>query len=497
MGIVFRQSIKTTIIALTGTMLGAALQFILPKYLSKEALGFSRNIINQGAVAQFIVLLGVHSVIITFIPRYKPKSVQRKVLLALGFIVPLAVSLLLCIPYFLLRDWAVGHYQVQDRALIYRYYALLPFLTLAWSYMSLMDSYLATQMKIAVSAFAREVLLRVFSFLLLILFATGRMTFDGFMIGSVLIHLIPVAVMIAIALRTKDFGFSLKWHAISRPEWKQAIHFGWYHLLAGAAFQLIGFMDSLMLAPLDRQGMASVAVYTIAVFIASFIAIPYRAMVASVAPVLNRAYIDKDMPRLHDFFHRSGINVTIAGIAMFVLVACNLQNMISLLPAGKGYEAAATLALILMIGRLADIFTGLNSELLSISSHYKFLFRISAVLLVMFVVLNRILIPRYSFYGAAWSATLSLLFFNVAKAVFVYRKFGLSPFSKNTLRAFLAGGLAAIAGYFLPHVGNAFTDMPVRSAAIIFVYGLSTFFLRPAEDLVAYFHSVRSKKRLF
>lgn len=483
MGIVLKQSFRTTVYTLAGTLLGAAVTFLQPGFLSKEAIGISRNMINIGSVAQSMILLGFHTVVITFLPRYEPENPKRSVLLTVGLMMPLAIGLFMCVPYFLSRQWIVAQYQPHDRPYLYRYFSLLPLLTMTWSYMTVLESYLATRMKVAASAFAREVLPRVFNAFLIVLFAAGFIELDGFMIGTALMYLLPVVVMILIARRTEHFSLSLNWGSLSRAEWKEAAHFAWYHLLAGITFQLIGFMDALMLAPLDKGGMKSVAVYTIAVLAASFVMIPYRAISAAASPLLNRAYIDKDMSRVRDIFQRSGINMTIAGIFMTVIIACNLPNMIRLLPQGQGYEAAVPLTLILIGGRLADIVTGLNNELLSISSHYKFMFRASLVLLVVFIALNRILIPQYSFYGAAWGATLSLLLYNVAKLIFLYKKFHLQPFNRGSLLAVLAGIGAAVAGYFLPAADNVFADAALRCTAITLVFGVLIYLLRPSPDI--------------
>jgi O-antigen/teichoic acid export membrane protein len=181
--------------------------------------------------------------------------------------------------------------------------------------------------------------------------------------------------------------------------------------------------------------------------------------------------------------------MAIAGIFMAVVIGCNLPNMIRLLPSGQGYEAAAPLALILIVGRLADIFTGLNNELLSISSHYKFLFRASFLLLIVFIALNRILIPEYSFYGAAWGATLSLSVYNIAKLIFLYRKFRLQPFSRGTVLAILAGGGAALSGYFCPVLDNVIMDAALRSTVITVVFGILIYALRPSADINRFIQS--------
>ena len=50
MGIVFRQSIKTTIVIFAGAVLGAVVTFISPTYFRQAEYGYTKNLINQAAV---------------------------------------------------------------------------------------------------------------------------------------------------------------------------------------------------------------------------------------------------------------------------------------------------------------------------------------------------------------------------------------------------------------------------------------------------------------
>ena len=62
MGIVFRQSIKTTIVTFIGAALGALSIYIAAK-LPPQDWGFSKNILTQAIVFSQVVLIGVHSML--------------------------------------------------------------------------------------------------------------------------------------------------------------------------------------------------------------------------------------------------------------------------------------------------------------------------------------------------------------------------------------------------------------------------------------------------
>ncbi len=503
MGIVFRQSVKTTIVTFTGAALGALIVVASTYVLSKQGYGLTRNLTVEGSLMNFVVLLGSSSLAYTFTQRYGSHDPRKKVLITICTFIPLATTILLTIPYVLFRETIVGLYQPADREFVNTYYLWLPLLVLFWSFMSFLDLYLISQFKVAVSAFMREVLLRLCNIVILVLYYYKVISFHDFVIGTVLTYAIPPLVMLLIARRTDNFGLSTNWKAFSREEYKEMVHYAWYHLLFGISQNVMGYVDSLMLAPLAKEGMGSVGVYSVAIYITTLMVIPYRAITSATYPILNKAYIENEEHTLKDLFHRSGINILIVAMAMFLLIGCNLQSAVTVL--ANGYEDVSALVLILMIGRMVDMASGLNNELISISRLYKFNFYVSILLVVLAIIFNRVFIPRYGFYGAAWSSTLSLVIFNIAKMIFLWKKMRLLPFTNKTWRVLVAGAMAAVAGYYLPHINHigdtgythVFIDITLRSAIIILVYSFLLLLLKPSADLNKYIDNIKTNKRLF
>src|SRR4029079_10133753 len=102
MGVVFRQSVKTTIVIFLGAVLGALITYVYTFTLSKGELGFITNLINQGAILQLLVLMGTGSVVVTYIHKYPVDDIRRKALLTWSVLITVATTLLFTIPYALL-----------------------------------------------------------------------------------------------------------------------------------------------------------------------------------------------------------------------------------------------------------------------------------------------------------------------------------------------------------------------------------------------------------
>jgi O-antigen/teichoic acid export membrane protein len=362
-------------------------------------------------------------------------------------------------------------------------------------FVTMLEHYLNSQLKIALSVMMREVVLRVFNIIIIILFVTGYINFDWFVVGSVLIYLFPIVFLWLVCKKTEGFGLSFNWKLIGKEEYKDILHFAWYHTLMGISLNLLGYLDALMLAPLDKSGVSSVAEYSIAVFIITIMQIPYRGMGYSALPDLTRAYEANDMFKVENLFKRAGINILIVAVGMWLLIVLNMHNAVLLL--NKGYESVTWLVVILSLGKLVDMGTGLNNEMISISKHYKFNFYISLVLVGLIFVFNRLLIPMYGVYGAALGTTLALVCFNIAKFIFLWNKMRLQPFSRGSIWVIVAGVVAGVVGYWLPFLFNPFADVAVRSGVILLLYGVLLIVFKPSEDLNHFLASVRKSKKLF
>ena len=144
------------------------------------------------------------------------------------------------------------------------------------------------------------------------------------------------------------------------------VHFSWYHFLLTVAVLLMGYMDALSLPFYDRNGFASVAIYSVAIYFISFLQLPYKAMMQASFTVLARAFADEDMEKAKDIFVRSSINIFIPTVGIAVLLCCNLENAIAIIK--NGYTEIIPVFAILFIGNIVNIATGMNVQVLSIAN---------------------------------------------------------------------------------------------------------------------------------
>ena len=88
MGIVFRQSVKTTIVIFSGAILGAVVIYLSTRFIPKQELGFTRNLTTQALVVGQMLIFGLHATLGICIHRYDDDAARRKTLIGFSLLVP-------------------------------------------------------------------------------------------------------------------------------------------------------------------------------------------------------------------------------------------------------------------------------------------------------------------------------------------------------------------------------------------------------------------------
>ncbi len=495
MGIVFRQSVKTTIVTFSGAILGALVLLLSTKLIAQQQFGFARSLLSQAVVGSQLILTGMHTMLYVFIHKYPPEHKGRSVLITISMIIPIGLTALLGLIYMLAKPAIVPLYTAEDILLVDRYFFWLPIFVLLWGLLTILEQFLNAHMKVAASNFLREVVLRLLNIVVILAFGFELVNFDQFIMLSVLVHTIPVALLWLMARRIEGFQLSTDWQALSKTEYKHIFDFAFFHLLLNLSVTLLDNIDILMIPILSSAGMSSVGIYTIAVYVTSIYQIPYRTLGAAATPILNKEYHNNNMEKVRELFSRSSVNIWIASFGMAILIIANLDNGLALLP--KTYASAYSVILILMIGKTINMLTGLNNEVISISNYYRFNFYITALLIALIITFNLFLIPKYGINGAAWGTSIALGIYNLIKLLFLWVKFRLSPFTPTSIYIILAAATAYGLGLLLPYIYHPVSDAIVRSMVILIIYIVILYKLKASPDFNQYVYTILKKKKLF
>jgi O-antigen/teichoic acid export membrane protein len=112
------------------------------------------------------------------------------------------------------------------------------------------------------------------------------------------------------------------------------------------------------------------------------------------------------------------------------------------------------------------------------------------------IVSNNTLIPAFGITGAAIGAALALIIFNSVKYIFIYVKFGLQPFTANTLKVVAIALLTLILSYVLPKLETPLLDLIFRSSIVTIFFGGAVYFSNASEDGTRIVNAILTKLKL-
>jgi O-antigen/teichoic acid export membrane protein len=496
MGIVIRQSIKSVIVTLGGVVLGALIAVLSTKFFPKHELGFRENLIKVSMWTSYLAIFGFNYTVLIFGQKYPPGHEKRSSFLAITSIIPLVLSIIVSMGFFIMEPYLSDIYRGEDAAMMHQYIWLFPLLTLFTAMIGWMEGYLQSLHKTALQNLAREIIARIIYIVLIILFATQTISFHTFIWLYVILYLVPFLFLLYIAMRNPGFYFSYKKGIFSSTEIKEIFRFSGYHMLTVASTVLVFQMDAFLLGPLG--GLEQVAVYSIATLAISMLRNPTRVIGIAATPAFTQSYNEGDITGLRNLFSRSSVNMQIIGICMFVLVYININNIQEIMAIIKGgYSQIKPLIMILMIGQLFDMISGLNFELIGVSKYYRFNFWIALILMVMVFVLNYFMIREIGIYGAAWATTIGVIIFNIAKTVFLWNKMHIQPFSKATIYILVVGTIVGFATWIIPYIGNAFADAICRSTIFALLMWFALYRTKVSPELNDITDNLIHKRRFY
>ncbi|MEO6189615.1 MAG: polysaccharide biosynthesis C-terminal domain-containing protein, partial [Saprospiraceae bacterium] len=214
---------------------------------------------------------------------------------------------------------------------------------------------------------------------------------------------------------------------------KSLFKFGGVAILGTSFATIIVYIDVIMLG--GMRGQADVASFSIGFYIVSIMSVPFVAIGSIVTPLLSTAIRHKKWAEVLNYYKQTSLNNFIIGGFIFILLILSFSDIVNVLPSGKGYENAFYIVCFLGIGRLLDMITGCNSEIIILSKHYMFNFYSIVFVSILKIISNYFLISHFGVEGIAISGLGALFLFNISRYLYIYFKMGFQPFTLKTLIA--------------------------------------------------------------
>lgn len=499
MGIVRAQSVRSTIWIYLAMFVGLVnLVLLMPQFFTKEQIGMTRTILTLSLLLSQFSEMGASGITYRFFPLYKKQEAGDLLFLllaltGLGFLIVGGLTYIFSDVFFqsFYRECpALGEYE----HLIFA----SGFFTL---YTGLGSYYCAVHLKTVVPRAITELVPRLGNTILILLFAAGWVDFSSYFHLFTGLMLVMAILVWAYLIYLRKFEFSSRISTLTRRVYKKMLLFGAMGLLGNSLATLISYIDTLMLGSLTGQ--EDVAIFSIGYYLITVMTAPYQAINAVISPLLAKAIRHKEWDRVLEYYQKTSTNHFIIGSFILGGILICFPDFIRLLPPEQGYEASFSILLFFGTGKLLDMISGCNAEIISYSRYYRFNFYLQILVAIICIVSNYWLISHYGLRGAAISGLICLVIYNASRFVFVKINMGLQPFSRATGLSLLvfAGSLMlswVISSTTRIHIeghthSSIILNLLIKSSLWTLIFAFLLFGLKPSEDIEKFRVVIRNK----
>lgn len=481
MGIIQRQSIKLTIINYIGVVLGAInTLFIYPKILTEEEFGIFKFVTQTAQMLYPFALFGVGSLSIRFFPNFKNEQNGHNgfLMLLLGT-ASTALALFSMLVFFFYKPIKAAY---ADNFGAYVQY--LPYIVPIACFMALiavLSGYASNFQRMAVPQSLNNLFLKCCTGLLCLAFFAELLNFSSLMKGLVLSYFLVFSLILLYLKRERLLFLTSNRNFLNRPLLKSMggyLLFGFFgHISSSLALQIDSFMVGTMI------DLKSVATYSIGFFIADTIDIPRRSLETAASPIVAQAWKDNNLVEIKNIYRKSALNQLLAGLFILLGIWLSVDNLFEIMPNGNKYAVGKYVILILGFGKIMDLATGINAQIIGYSTYYRFNFFAILALALFNILCNLFFIPHFQINGAALATMISLFLFNLLKLSYIYYRWGMHPFSSGTLWILTIGALSYATAYALPDVLNPFVSILLKSSVFAILYIGVALLLKVSPDL--------------
>ncbi|MNV06180.1 hypothetical protein D3C71_965470 [compost metagenome] len=357
-----------------------------------------------------------------------------------------------------------------------------------------LEIYLRSLYKNIIAVFAYEVVLRLATTVVLILRWLNLISFDLFVILHSLLYIIPTLILIFYLRRINELN--LRFSAIKIPKRFQKIVFYFSSLsyvnTLGAVW--VNSLDVLMIA--QYVGLKGTGIFTTVIFLTSVLQVPYKSITRVSSPLISDYWKHRQFDKMKELYTKVSSVCLVIGLAMFLLCWVNIEFLFSFIK--PEFKEGIWVFFFIMMGRLVDMYFGLNGAIFTTSKKYRYDIIFTLFLIVAVYLLNRLMIPMWGITGAAISTSIALIIYNLGRLIFIWVVYKLHPFHRNQFIIIGLGVITLFAGYFTQGlINNKWIQCLFESTLVIVLFFVPIYVFSLEKETVNYikkaFAFIRSK----
>ena len=467
-----------------GFAIGALNTFLFARngFFNPQDYGLATGLIQVGLLLSSFSALGCYSLVYKFFPYYKRRLNENKNDLlsltlfigAVGFII-VAITGIYAQP-FILKKFGGNSPELVN----YFYYSYL--LAAGILFYNIFE-YHGWNLKLQLfTTILREVVVRIFVLLLILLKLFGVLSFPQFLLLYCFQYLLIAFILLFYYIKTQQIHLTTKISFVTIKFRKVIIRYLSYGFTGTVVNTLRTVMDILVLS--SFKGLVAAGIYTLASFVATLLQAPYRSLVSITIPILSNAWKEKNYKEINRIYKRSSINLLLFSIITFGFIWINFEPFVYILHLNKEFLAGKNVLLILSIANIIEMGTGINGQIIGTSTLWKFEFYTNIILGIIITTCSYFF-TKYLFgiNGPAVALLCGIVVYNFIRVYFLYKKFSFFPFTIKTLETIIILPLIIILGKVCIAYLPFYIGLFVANIILAFLFGLCMYKLNLSPDV--------------
>ena len=474
MGIVQSQSIKNTIITFLGFGIGAInALFFYTHFLGKLHYGIVATVLSGANIMMPLMAFGAQNTLIRFFSSYKNQK-ERDEFLTFMLLLPLALIIPLGLGFYFFYD-QISHSWIQENPTLKPFFWLIPIIGLFMAYFEVFYAWAKVHMQSVMGNFISEVLVRIIVMLLLIGVHFDWIAKDTFVYCVALAYFLQMIAMklYAISVKMPVLRFVIPKNV------KEIIQYSFFIIVSGGVAVMLVDFDKVMIP--QYKDISQNALYAVAIFIATVIAVPSRAMTQIIAPITAKLMTEKKHNELNDLYKKSAINLQVIGGFIMILIFVNIKEVYQLIP--EDYSGGIVVVFLIGLSKFYDVLLGNNNSIIVNTKHYRTVLLFGVFTVVLMIVLNTIFIPLYGIEGSAFATLITVMIYNTIKLFYVIKKMDLYPFTTKTLDSLGILAICFLLFYFWDFSFHAIINIGLKSILLSGLYVLLIYKAQLSEEI--------------
>lgn len=490
-----RQSIISTIFVYAGFAIGFINTYLFTRSgspFTPSQYGLTGIFVAVGNLMFAFANMGMTSVLYKFYPYYTDNLSKRKNdLLTWALLLSIIGFVFVLIAGFVFKDVVVRKFSANSPEFIQYYFWVFPF-GFSILIFSIFEVYGWNLKKSIITTFFREVLFRVLTTGLIFLLSFRLIhSFDTFIKLYALTYGVVAVALLFYLLSKGKLNITFTISRVTKRFYKKIVSFASLIYFGGLVYMIAQFIETLVI--MSVIGTAAAGIFALASVISGLVQAPQRGAIAAALPVLSKAWKDKDHDKINLIYQRSGINLLIASIGVFLIIWLSYADAVNVFHLKPAYLQSKWVFFFIGLAKIVDLGTGVNSQIIGTSIHWRFEFISGMILLSLAIPLNYFLVKEFGIIGAAYAHLISFSVYNAIRIIFLKRKFNMQPFSTKTAYAIILAFVAYTICYYSFLSLHTFAGIVIKSLLFLLLYGGSVIYFKLSPDVLPVWESIQKR----